>query len=136
MMTKTRLSLFYLAGYLFPAGLGLLLAPRLTVKLLLSNADYDTIMLRLAGMFLVGLGMIVVQLIRLRSEALYPTTLVVRGFFCVCILVFYFMSGDPLFLMMLGIVGLGLALTGSCYLVDRRREGTVCAADWDDTQLL
>ena len=86
-------------------------------------------MLRLAGMFLLGLGIIVVQLIRLRNEALYPTTLVVRAFFCVCISVFYLMSGDPLFLMMLGIVGLGLLLTGSCYLVDRRREGTVQAAD-------
>ncbi|RPJ19138.1 MAG: hypothetical protein EHM35_21060 [Planctomycetaceae bacterium] len=129
MMTKTRLSLFYLVGYLFPAGLGLLLAPRPTAKLLLSNAEYDTIMLRLAGMFLLGLGIIVMQLIRLRNEALYPTTLVVRVFFCVCISVFYFMSGDPLFLVMLGIVGLGVLLTGSCYLVDRRREGTVRAAD-------
>jgi uncharacterized protein YjeT (DUF2065 family) len=78
MMTKTRLSLFYLAGYLLPSGLGLLLAPRLTAKLLLSNAEYDTIMLRLAGMFLLGLGIIVVQLIRLRIEVLYSTTLVDR----------------------------------------------------------
>ena len=129
MMTKTRWSLFYLAGYLFPSGLGLLLAPRLTVKLLLSNGQYDTVMLRLAGMFLVGLGIIVVQLIRLRNEALYPTTLVVRVFFCTCILAFYFMSGDPMFLMMLGIVSLGFVLTGSCYLADCRREGTVRVAD-------
>ena len=129
MMTKTRLSLFYLVGYLFPSGLGLLVAPRMTAKLLLSNAEYDTIMLRLAGMFLVGLGIIVTQLIRLRNEALYPTTLVVRAFFCVCIVVFYFLSGDPLFLMMLGIVGLGLILTGSCYLADRRRVGIVRVPD-------
>ncbi len=119
-MTKTRLSLFYLVGYLFPAGLGLLLAPRPTLKLLLSNGDYSDVMVRLAGMFLVGLGIIVTQLIRLRNEALYSTTLIVRIFFCGCMLAFYFLSGDPLFLVMLGIVGLGLALTGSCYLAEQR----------------
>lgn len=119
MMAKTRLSLFYLAGYLFPAGLGLLLAPRVALRLLLSNGDYSDVMVRLAGMFLVGLGIIVVQLIRLRNEALYPTTLIVRVFFCVCILLFYVMSGDPMFLVMLGIVGLGLAITGTCYLAER-----------------
>ncbi len=120
MMTKTRWSLFYLAGYLFPAGLGLLLVPRLTLKLLLSNGEYSDVMVRLAGMFLVGLGIIVVQLIRLRAEALYSTTLIIRVFFCVCILTFYFLSDDPLFLVMLGIVGLGLAITASCYLAEHR----------------
>ncbi len=71
-MKKTRFSLFYLAGYLLPAGIGLLFAPRLTLKLLLSNTDYGDMFPRLAGMFLLGLFIIVVQLIRLRNEIIYP----------------------------------------------------------------
>ena len=36
-MIRTRFSLFYLAGYLIPAGLLLLFAPTFSTKLLLSN---------------------------------------------------------------------------------------------------
>ncbi len=38
-MTRTRLSLFYLAGYLAFAGLALLLVPTFALRLLLSNGD-------------------------------------------------------------------------------------------------
>jgi hypothetical protein len=36
-VNRTRLSLYYLAGYLLPAGLLLLLVPEFATKLLLSN---------------------------------------------------------------------------------------------------
>ena len=55
-MPKTRLSLFYLAGYLIPAGLLLLFAPTFSTRLLLSNGNYGEIFPRLAGMLLIGLG--------------------------------------------------------------------------------
>src|SRR5258706_309275 len=48
-MTRTRFSLFYLAGYLIPAGLLLLLAPTFSTRLLLSNGDYGDVFPRLAG---------------------------------------------------------------------------------------
>jgi len=85
-MRRTRLSLFYLAGYLLPTGVLLLVAPDLSLRLLLSNGDYGSdVFLRVAGLLLLAIGIIVVQIIRLRAEVLYSTTLIgarrVRGRF-------------------------------------------------------
>ena len=119
-MTRTRFSLFYLAGYLIPAGLLLLLAPTFSTRLLLSNGDYGNVFPRLAGMLLIGLGILVVQIIRLRLDQLYTTTLVIRLFFVVCLVVFYAMSGDPFFLVLVAIVGFGLIFTGISFYLDRQ----------------
>ena len=73
-MSRTRLSLFYLAGYLWVGGVGLLLAPNDIANLFLSNIEYSAVMLQSLGMFMIGLGIIVVQIIRLHASALYPTT--------------------------------------------------------------
>ena len=121
-MPKTRLSLFYLAGYLIPAGLLLLFAPTFSTRLLLSNGQYGEIFPRLAGMLLIGLGLLIVQMIRLRLDVLYSTTLAIRLFFCVCLLVFYFLSQDPFFLVLLAIVGFGLVFTGVSYFMDRQQK--------------
>ena len=121
-MNKTRFSLFYLAGYLIPAGLLLLIAPTFSTKLLLSNGDYGDIFPRLAGMLLIGLGVLVVQIIRHHLDMLYTTTLAIRLFFCICFIVFYSMSGDPFFLVLLAIVALGLIFTGTSYLLDKQSK--------------
>ena len=127
-MRKTRLSLFYLAGYLILAGIMLLFIPRFATRLLFSNGDYDNIFPRVAGMLLIGLGALIVQIIRLRLDGLYTTTVAVRAFFCICFAVFYAMSRDPFFLVLLGIVAFGITLTGTSYLLDRQsrmqRRGT------------
>ena len=119
-MTRTRFSLFYLAGYLIPAGLLLLLAPTFSTRLLLSNGDYGNVFPRLAGMLLIGLGILVVQIIRLRLDQLYTTTVAIRLFFVVCLVVFYAMSQDPFFLVLVAIVGLGLIFTGISFYLDRQ----------------
>ena len=118
-MKKTRFSLFYLAGYLIPAGLLLLIAPTFSTRLLLSNGNYGDVFPRLAGMLLIGIGVLVVQMIRLHLDMLYTTTLAIRLFFCVCFIVFYLISQDPFFLVLLVIVAFGLVLTGSSYFMDR-----------------
>jgi len=118
-MKKTRFSLFYLAGYLIPAGLLLLIAPTFSTRLLLSNGNYGDVFPRLAGMLLIGIGVLVVQMIRLHLDMLYTTTLAIRVFFCVCFIVFYLISQDPFFLVLLVIVAFGLVLTGSSYFMDR-----------------
>ena len=56
-MNKTRLSLFYLGSYLTLGGVGLLLVPHWTLKVLQSNRDYGDIFPRLAGMLMSGLGL-------------------------------------------------------------------------------
>jgi uncharacterized protein YjeT (DUF2065 family) len=122
MLEKTRLSLYYLATYLWLGGIGMLVAPSLAARLLQSNADYPPVMLRSLGMFLIGLGIIVVQIIRHHLSVLYPTTLALRLFFCACLLVFYLATRDPFFLVLLGIVALGVGITGVTFLRERRES--------------
>lgn len=119
-MHRTHLSLYYLVSYLTVAGLALLLAPGFTLPLLLSNGDYGNVFPRLAGMLLLGLAILVGQIIRLRIEALYPTTLIVRLFFLVSFVFLFVISGDPFFLVVFAIVAVGVILTGASYLRDRQ----------------
>jgi len=119
-MQRTRLSLFYLAGYLTFAGLALLLVPKFALQLLLSNGDYGEVFPRLAGMLLLGLAALVTQIIRHRVEVMYPATLVIRLFFLATFTYLYAISSDPFFLVVFGIVALGVLLTGYSYLTERR----------------
>ena len=119
-MKKTRLRLFYLGSYLTIIGFGLLFAPHGTLKLLQSNGDYGDIFPRVAGMLMSGMGLSVFGMIRARSSELYPATLLMRVYFIACIVAFYAMTGDALFLVLVGIVGLGFGLTLFSYLTDRR----------------
>lgn len=118
-MHRTHRSLYYLVSYLTVAGLALFLVPGFALKLLLSNGDYGDVLPRLAGMLLIGLAILVFQIIRLQIEALYPTTLMVRGFFLASFIFLFAISGDPFFLVVFAIVALGVALTGYSYLQDR-----------------
>jgi hypothetical protein len=118
-MRRTRLSLFYLAGYLIPTGLGLMLAPDLMLKALFSNGNYGSILPSFAGVLMLALGLLVVQAIRTNSAAMYPGTLVVRSVIWFWVLRLYLASGDPLFAVILGVVGLGMVITGICYWTDR-----------------
>ena len=123
-MKRTRLSLTYLATYLLIGGIGLLLAPKIALSLLLATGDYGRIFPQIVGMFMIGLAIVVVQIIRFNVAVLYPTTLAVRAFFLVCLAVFYFVTLDPLFLVLIAIVGFGFVLTGWSYLTDRQTAGT------------
>ncbi len=120
-MSKMRISLAYLAAYLTVIGLALLFAPRPTLEILQSNGDYGDIFPRVAGMLMSGLGIAVVGMIKENTAVLYPATLGIRIFFLVCIGAFYVMSADPLFLVLLAIVGLGFILTLGGFLADRRQ---------------
>jgi hypothetical protein len=120
-MRRTNLSLIYVAAYLLGGGIFLLLAPRLALQLLLSTGDYGEILPQLSGLLLVGLGILVVQIIRYRVVALYPTTLAVRLVFCFGFIALYTRSRDPLFLVLLAVVGLGVVATSVCYALDRRQ---------------
>ena len=96
-MRRTYLSLYYLVGYLFPAGLLLLLAPTFATNLLLSNQTYDEPPLRLAGLVLIALGIIVAQIIRLRVEVMYTTTLIVRAMLSLGLFALLVTTGNPFF---------------------------------------
>ncbi len=120
-MSRTRFSLYYLALYLLFGGGGLVFFPGPSLKLFLSTGNYDFAMVRLAGVLLLGLAIIVIQVIRHRVEPLYPTTLLVRLVILVVLIWNYRSTHDPLFLVLTAIVGLGVLITGSSYLSDRRQ---------------
>jgi hypothetical protein len=120
-MNKTRLSLFYLGSYLTIIGFGLLFAPDGTLKILQSNGTYGDVFPRIAGMLMSGLGITVFGIIRSRVSELYPATLVIRLYFLICIIVFYSMTRDPLFIVIFAIVALGFVLTLSSFILDRRK---------------
>ena len=119
-MKRTHLSLYYLAGYLLPAGLALVVVPRFALKLLFSNGEYGDVLPRLLGAVLIALGIIVVQIIRHQAEALYPTTLVARVILIACFVGLYLYSRDPFFISLIVIVGFGVLLTTTSYVLDRR----------------
>ncbi|OGO55599.1 MAG: hypothetical protein A2V84_02790 [Chloroflexi bacterium RBG_16_70_13] len=119
-MRRTHLSLYYLAGYLIPAGLLLLFVPEFATKLLLSDRTYDYAPFRLAGVLLLVIGILIVQIIRHRLDALYSTTLVARVLISATLLWLYLNTGDPFFGVILVIVLVGVVLTGVSYILDRR----------------
>lgn len=120
MLPRTRLSLLYLAGYLIPSGIALLVAPHLTLKLLFSNGDYGDALPRLLGAVLIVLGVIIAQIIRLRLALLYTTAIATRLLLLATLVGLYVSQGDPLFLVLFGIVAFGVLLTSMCYVLDRR----------------
>ena len=119
-MRLTRLSLYYVVAYLAVAGLALLLVPQFALSLLLSNGSYGDVMPRFVGMTLIGIDILVFQIVRLRIEQLYATTLLVRIFFLVVLASLFVLSRDPFFLVVFAIVGIGVAVTGYNYLRERR----------------
>ena len=120
-MRRTRLSFFYLAAYLVGAGVALVFFPALAPKLLFSNGNYGDVMPRLLGVVLLALGLIIVQIIRHRVEALYTTTLGVRVIIVSGLVALFIYSKDPLFVSLTVVVGIGMILTGTSHLLDRRQ---------------
>lgn len=127
-MRRTRVSLYYLATYLVGAGITLVVAPALALTLLFSNGHYGDVMPRLLGVVLFALGVVVVQIIRHRVEALYTTTLAVRAVIVLVLAGLFVYSRDPLFIVLIVVVGIGMTLTGTSYLLDRRVAGAPAAA--------
>jgi len=119
-MRRTNLSLYYLAGYLLPAGVLLLFVPEFATKLLLSNTTYDYAPFRLVGVLLFVLGILIVQIIRFQLSVLYTTTLLARGLISATLLALFIGTGDPFFAVILVVVLIGVGLTGVSYYLDRR----------------
>lgn len=115
-----RLTLTYVATYLLIGGIGLALAPSLTLRILLSNGDYGDVMPRVTGMFMIGLSGVVAQFLFYRDYKYYPYSVVLRSFFVLFLFILYARSNDPLFLVLNGIVLIGLL--PSIYTLIRERS--------------
>ncbi len=77
-------------------------------------------MLRMLGSFMLEVAILVTQIIRYRITALFPSTLLVRVLFLFAFGNFYYAYGDPMLLVLMGIVGLGVIWTTGAYLADGR----------------
>ena len=71
---------------------------------------------------MLALGILITQMIRLKVEGLYPATVAARSLILATLVWLYLRSGDPMMLVLLGIVGLGFVLTLASYLADRKRS--------------
>ena len=88
--------------------IGLLSAPEFTLALLLSNGEYGDVMPRVVGMFMLVLSFLVTSFVRNGDYSYYATTILARSFIVVVLTFLYFRTTDPLFLVLDGIVLLGL----------------------------
>src|SRR5437899_11442417 len=120
MMRRTRLSFFYLVGYLTFGGVRLFSSPAFELHLCGATGSYPPVLVRFMGALLLALGILVSQIVRHRVEVLYPATLVVRVVLVGTMVPLYVASRDPLFLVLTAIVGLGMVLPATCLLADQR----------------
>jgi uncharacterized protein YjeT (DUF2065 family) len=115
---RTRLCLWYVAGYLFITGLALLVAPGASLRLMHSSADYGDVMPRWVAMMSLALGALIAQAVRHRLSVLYPLGFFMPAAMLVGFAGLYRLSEDPLFLTVLAVVGVGVVLTGISLLGD------------------
>ena len=116
-----RITLSYLATYLLFGGLGLAFTPQLTLDLFQSNGDYGDIMPRLVGLFMIALSGLIGMFVYLRDYKYYPYSVFIRTFIVIFLFFLYARSDDPLFLVLNGIVLVGLV--PSIYTLIRERMG-------------
>ena len=119
-MRWTRLSFYYLITYLSLGGLGFLIDPERTLRLLAGESASPWLIVRLLGMMMIGLAIIVFEIAGRRVEPMYRTTLLVRAVFLAIMVGLYIAYSEPMVLVLLGIVGLGVALTIAGWCSDRR----------------
>ena len=120
-MPRTRRSLFYLASYLTITGLALLFIPHLFLKLLFANHEYPGAFVQFSGILMIGLAVVVMNIIKYGNRILYRTTLMARIPMWICTLGLYVYTRETFFIVVLCVLGLGILLTGSFYLAERKK---------------
>lgn len=98
----------YLASYLLVGGIGLALFPGPVLKLFFAASDYGDVMPRVVGMFMIVLGYLIANFIRNKDYRYYVQTIVARTFIVVFLGSLYFVTDDPLFIVLNIIVLVGL----------------------------
>ncbi|MDH3606752.1 MAG: hypothetical protein OER12_07135 [Acidimicrobiia bacterium] len=107
-MLSRRLTLTYVVTYLTVGGVGLLVFPRLARDLLLSNAEYEDVGFRLAGLMMVALAYLVWNIVRFEDWKYYSASIYLRAAIVAVLTVLFVDTEDPMFLVLVGIVLVGL----------------------------
>jgi hypothetical protein len=117
-----RFLLIYLASYLFFGGVGFAFLPELTLKLFLSNGAYGDIMPRAAGMFMIALSGLIAMFVIRRDYTYYPYSIFARTGIVGFMVFLFLKSGDPLFLILIAIVLVGLLPSIWLFLTEREAD--------------
>lgn len=112
--------MYYLAGYLWPAGIGLLFDPTFALKMLGNNQDFGDTAPRLTAALILALGVLVIGIIRRKVAEILPYTVAARLLIIAILMVLGIQHHNPLFFALDGIVGLGVFLTLLFGWMDRR----------------
>jgi len=116
-----KVAFIYLISYLSVAAIGFGLFPALTLKLFLSNGDYGAIMPRMLGAMMGVLSFLLFAIYRNGDWKKYsPFTMMARTPLVLFIFYLYYLSGDPMFLIINAIVLVGLVTTAVGTLLQRR----------------
>ncbi len=107
-MDLKKITLTYLVGYLMGGGICLLLIPDFFLKILQSNQDYGDIMPRFAGIFMLALGSLVGMILYYKDYKYYRFSVIIRTVIVLVLIGFYYFTTDPFFLVVNGIVLIGL----------------------------
>jgi uncharacterized protein YjeT (DUF2065 family) len=111
-----KISWIYLASYLSIGGIGFAFIPEPTLRLFLSNGDYGDIMPRVVGMFMLALGGLIATMTINNDLRYYPYAVFIRTGMIVFLSWLYMMSKDPLFIVILSIILIGLLPSWYFYL--------------------
>jgi hypothetical protein len=116
-----KVAFVYLITYLSVAAVGFGLFPALTLKLFLSNGDYGAIMPRMLGAMMGVLSFLLFAIYRKGDWKKYsPFTMMARTPLVLFIFYLYYLSRDPMFLIINAIVLVGLVTTAVGTILQRR----------------
>jgi len=104
---RARVSLFYLAAYLFPLAAGLFVSPNDTFHLLGSRAGHEATAWRMFGALLFVLAIVTVSLIRKHQSEAYLNTAIVRLVFVALFSYLVGKTGNPAYALILIVLGFG-----------------------------
>ena len=121
-MKLKRIAWTYLTGYLALGGIGFAFFPTETQKIFLSDIDYGNVMPRLVGVFMCLLSFIIFSMLRNKDWKYYPTTIIARIPVVLFIIYLYYISCNPMFLVINAIVILGLAMSVAGYFLNRKEK--------------
>ena len=119
-MKLKKIAWIYLISYLAIGGVGFAFFPAETQQLFLSNVDYGDIMPRLVGAFMCLLSFLIFHMYKNRDWKYYPITIMARIPVVLFIFYLYYISCNPMFLMINGIVIVGLVMTITGYYLGRK----------------
>jgi hypothetical protein len=118
-----RIAFVYLISYLAVAAAGFGLFPTLTLKLFLSNGDYGVILPRLLGAMMGVLSFLLFMIYRKGDWPKYSSfTMMARTPLILFIFYLYYLSRDPMFLIINAIILIGLVTTAVGTALQRRER--------------